>query len=89
MSKNTNKNLNNKDFETSIKDLEKIISKMELGKLSLSDSLSSFEEGVALTNHCQELLTNAQQKVEILMDEQEEKFQDFELEHNFEDEDDE
>ena len=74
-----------KDFETAIKELEGIISKMESGKLSLADNLTSFEQGIALTNHCQSLLSNAQQKIEILMQEQEEKFGDFILDEDSDD----
>jgi exodeoxyribonuclease VII small subunit len=68
---------NPQDFESAIKELEKIINNMESGKLPLSDSLSHFEQGVKLTNHCQELLSNAQQKIEILVNEHQNKFQDF------------
>lgn len=70
------------DFETAVKNLEQIISKMESDQLSLEDSLKSFEEGIKLTGHCQELLSKAQQKVDILMQEQEDKFQEFELEED-------
>lgn len=80
MSKKATKNANNNDFESSVKELEKIINNMESGKLSLEDSLKSFEQGIALTNHCRSLLSNAEQKVQILMQEQEEQFEDFELE---------
>ncbi len=67
------------DFESAIKDLEKIITKMETGKLSLEENLKSFEMGIALTNHCQSLLSNAEQKVKILMDAQAKTFKDFEI----------
>lgn len=84
--KSTNTPESNQDFESAISDLEKIISKMESDKLSLEDSLKSFENGIKLTGHCQELLSKAQQKVEILMKEQDDKFQKFELENNKHDE---
>lgn len=84
-SKTLDANSEGKDFETAIKELEGIISKMESGKLSLADNLTSFEQGIALTNHCQSLLSNAQQKVEILMQEQEEKFGDFILDEDSDD----
>lgn len=68
-----------KDFESSIKELEQIITDMESGELSLEKSLQAFETGIKLTGHCQSLLSKAEQKVEVLMQEQEEQFQDFEL----------
>lgn len=87
------KALKSKDFETSVKELEDIIKKMESGDLSLENSLKSFEQGINLTSHCQELLNKAEQKVQILMDKQEEQFQEFELdddpEYEEEDEDEE
>lgn len=39
---------------------------MEGGELSLEDSLSAFERGIALTRSCQQALQAAEQKVEIL-----------------------
>jgi exodeoxyribonuclease VII small subunit len=39
---------------------------MEKGELSLEESLTSFERGVALTRICQQALKAAEQKIEIL-----------------------
>lgn len=47
------KHENNKDFETSLKKLEKIVSDLENGELPLEESIKTFEEGVKLTKHCQ------------------------------------
>ena len=41
---------------------------MESGDLSLDESLTQFQQGVELTRHCQQLLENAKQTVEKLMD---------------------
>ncbi len=54
-------------FEQSLKELETLVEKMEQGDLSLEDSLSHFERGVALSRACQKALKEAEQKVEILM----------------------
>lgn len=65
----TNKNDNSaKDFETSLEQLEKLVLQMESGDLSLDESLSQFQQGVELTRHCQQLLENAKQTVEKLLD---------------------
>ena len=40
---------NNKDFETSLKKLEQIVSDLENGELPLEQSIKTFEEGVKLT----------------------------------------
>lgn len=54
-------------FETSLEELEKIVSRMESGDQSLEESLKDFERGVTLTKACQNMLKNAEQKVEKLV----------------------
>ncbi|TDJ48486.1 MAG: exodeoxyribonuclease VII small subunit [Gammaproteobacteria bacterium] len=48
-------------------DLEQIVEQLEGGDLSLEKSLAQFEKGVKLSRECQAALTNAEQKVQILM----------------------
>jgi len=55
------------DFEKSLRELEKLVEKMEQGELSLEASLEHFEKGVQLSRTCQQALREAEQKVEILM----------------------
>ena len=59
---------NNKDFETSLKKLEKIVSDLENGDLPLEESIKTFEEGVKLTKHCQNLLSKAELKMQKLVE---------------------
>ena len=54
-------------FEGALDRLQQVVKKLESGELNLEQSLSSFEEGVKLTRVCQELLSAAEQRVEILM----------------------
>ena len=56
-------------FETSLKQLEQIVEQMESGELSLEASLANFEKGVSLTRTCQQALTQAEQKIKILVEE--------------------
>ncbi len=56
-----------KNFETSLNDLEKIVRKLEDGDLSLEESLKLFEDGVKLSRECQERLTNAERRIEVLL----------------------
>lgn len=55
------------EFEKKLKRLEDIVSKMETGELALDDSLKLFEEGVSLTRDCQAQLSEAEQKVKVLL----------------------
>ncbi len=54
-------------FETSLKDLERIVSKLEDGDLSLEESLKLFEDGVKLSRECQERLNQAERRIEVLL----------------------
>lgn len=53
-------------LEDSLLELERLVAQMEQGELSLDESLRSFEKGVKLTNTCQKMLLEAEQKVQIL-----------------------
>ncbi|MFT7459959.1 MAG: exodeoxyribonuclease VII small subunit [Planctomycetota bacterium] len=55
------------DFEKALGELEKLVEKMEQGDMSLEESLKQFERGVALTRSCQKALADAEQKVQILL----------------------
>jgi exodeoxyribonuclease VII small subunit len=55
------------DFEKALKELEKLVENMEQGDMSLEDSMKQFERGVALTRSCQQALADAEQKVQVLL----------------------
>lgn len=55
------------NFEKKLSKIEEIVQKMEKGDLSLDDALKSFEEGVKLTRECKQLLTEAENKVKLLV----------------------
>jgi exodeoxyribonuclease VII small subunit len=57
------------DFEQALQELETLIGRLERGDLPLAESLTLFEQGVALTRTCHAALTEAQQRVEILLKE--------------------
>ncbi len=54
------------DFEAALHALEALVARMEEGELSLEDSLREFERGMALTRRCQQLLAQAEQRVQQL-----------------------
>ncbi len=60
---------NSFNFESSLNELEKLVDALENGDLSLEQSLQDFERGINLTRACQSALTDAQQKVQILLSE--------------------
>lgn len=53
-------------FEASLNKLEKIVSQLEGGKLSLEESVKTFQEGMKLSLSCQKLISDAKKKIELL-----------------------
>src|SRR5438552_3718899 len=54
------------NFESAMDRLEAIVEKMESGKLPLEELIVRYEEGMKLVKICQERLTSAEQKIEII-----------------------
>ena len=54
-------------FEEALKQLEGIVSRLEIGDLPLEEALSLFEEGVRLTKLCSQRLSEAERRVNILV----------------------
>lgn len=56
-------------FEEALQELDQLVERMEQGQMTLEDSLKAFERGVQLTRVCQSALRDAEQKVQILLEE--------------------
>ncbi|MGM3174996.1 exodeoxyribonuclease VII small subunit [Dickeya lacustris] len=54
-------------FEHSLAELEQIVSRLESGELPLEDALNAFEQGVQLARQGQAKLQQAEQRVQILL----------------------
>jgi exodeoxyribonuclease VII small subunit len=54
-------------FEEALKKLEKIVSDLEAGEMSLEESLAKYEDGIKLSKICARQLEAAKSKVELLM----------------------
>ncbi len=63
------------DFEAAMNELEALVSHLESGDLPLEISLQEFEKGIQLSRRCQKALNNAEQRVKVLLDDQEQDFQ--------------
>lgn len=55
------------NFETSLKELEKIVAELEKGEQPLEDQLKSFEKGVSLSRECMKRLEEVEKRVELLI----------------------
>lgn len=56
------------NFEQSLAELQALVERMESGQLTLEESLADFEKGIRLTRECQSALTDAEQKVQLLLE---------------------
>lgn len=60
-------------FAQTLADLEAVVQKMEEGELSLEEMLAEYAKGVFLLKECQSRLTAAEEQMEALSQELEEK----------------
>lgn len=56
-------------FEAAYEELEAIVARLESGELTLEESVSLFERGRKLSDHCQAILDKAELRVNQLTDE--------------------
>ncbi|CAM2849619.1 MULTISPECIES: exodeoxyribonuclease VII small subunit [Vibrio] len=57
----------NMSFEAAIEELDSIVEHLENGDLALDDALKKFERGIALAREGQNKLSDAEQRVSILL----------------------
>jgi exodeoxyribonuclease VII small subunit len=55
-----------KSFEEAVTELESILSEMERGEVPLEESLTRYERGNYLLQHCRQVLAKAEQQIEEL-----------------------
>lgn len=56
------------DFEKSLSELEQLVERLEQGDTTLEESLQHFERGIGLARACQQALKAAEQKVQVLLE---------------------
>lgn len=54
-------------FEEAMKQLEAVAVKLEKGDLNLDESVSTFEEGMKLSEQCSKLLESAEKRITVLL----------------------
>lgn len=55
------------DFESTLKELEQIVGRLEAGDLPLEDALNEFETAIKLVQQGQDRLQKAEQRIQILL----------------------
>jgi exodeoxyribonuclease VII small subunit len=64
MAQNNNSDIGKLPFERAIEELESIVKRLEEGKVPLEESIAIYERGEALKQRCEELLRQAEARVE-------------------------
>ena len=64
MAENTKVDVKQLSFERAIEELESIVKRLEDGKVPLEESVVIYERGEALKRRCEELLRQAEARVE-------------------------
>ena len=64
MAENTQLDVRKLSFERAIEELESIVTRLEGGKVPLEESVAIYERGEALKRRCEELLRQAEARVE-------------------------
>ena len=75
----TEKNNQKPSFEQALQQLEQLVNELEQGDLPLEESLTKFEQAIALSRSSQAQLQQAEHKVKLLMEQNgEQQLQDHE-----------
>jgi len=64
MAENNHADVKKLTFETAIEELESIVKRLEDGKVPLEESVAIYERGEALKRRCDELLRQAEARVD-------------------------
>ena len=64
MAENSSTEIKKLSFERAIEELESIVKRLEEGKVPLEESVTIYERGEALKRRCEELLRQAEARVE-------------------------
>lgn len=63
-------NIQSLSFEDAIKRLETVVELLEEGETPLEETIELYQEGVLLARHCDYKLTQVEQKIQILVEEE-------------------
>ena len=64
--------MDKRSFEENMEELENIVKELEEGNLNLEKSVEKFEEGMKISKTCNEMLEDAEKKISILLEENDE-----------------
>ncbi|EAQ98583.1 exodeoxyribonuclease VII small subunit [Congregibacter litoralis] len=56
------------NFESTVKEVDELVQRLESGDAGLEDSLETYEKGIAAIKAAQQQLVEAEQRVQLLID---------------------
>lgn len=62
-----NTNANELTFEEAMEELEVVVRQLETGKIKLDEAVKAYERGMLLKKACEEKLTTAKTKIDMLL----------------------
>jgi exodeoxyribonuclease VII small subunit len=65
----------NLTYEEASKRLEEVVLRLERGDLTLEEALASFEEAVGLVSYCKRMLSSAEQRLALLLEQESGEFE--------------
>lgn len=80
------KDLKKMTYEEAVKRLEEVVQLLENAEIPLEDSLAAFQEGIALSRHCREKLAEIEYRVEYLLKQEQQSFDQISLDNERADE---
>jgi exodeoxyribonuclease VII small subunit len=57
-------------FEEAMKQLEEVVQQLEAGEVPLEKAIALFQEGMELSRICSQKLTDVEQKIEMLLEQE-------------------
>jgi exodeoxyribonuclease VII small subunit len=63
----TDTSIHHPNYEENLARLQHVVERLERDALGLEESLSLFEEGMSLANHCDEQLRRVEERVKVLV----------------------
>ncbi len=69
----TSKKIEEMSYEEAVKKLEEIVDRLENAEIPLEESLTSFQEGIALSNYCRKKLAEIEYRVDYLLKEEQQQ----------------
>jgi exodeoxyribonuclease VII small subunit len=65
-----NKSMKEMPFEEAMKQLEEVVQQLEAGEVPLEKAIALFQEGMELSRICSQKLTDVEQKIEMLLEQE-------------------